>query len=96
MKILRLFQNSSTQVFFPQVWAFLYHQESFAKQLKQCIVYLRRQINYLYLYIQNDLFHRTVKQILLFGCEIWGYLNIDIIERIKLKFMKHILCVKTN
>ena len=32
-----------------------------------------------------------VPQILLNGCEIWGYENIDIIENIKISFLRHIL-----
>ena len=29
-----------------------------------------------------DLFNKTVKPILLYGCELWGISNIDILERI--------------
>lgn len=39
---------------------------------------------------------RTVKPVLLYGCEIWGYGNIDIIERVQLKFLKIILNVKSS
>ena len=37
-----------------------------------------------------------VKPILLYGCEIWGFGNLDIVERVQLKFLKHILCLKKN
>jgi hypothetical protein len=40
---------------------------------------------------QYDLFDKIVKPILLYGCEIWGFGNIDIIERVHLKFCKSIL-----
>jgi hypothetical protein len=43
---------------------------------------------------QYDLFDKKVKPILLYGCEIWGFVNNDIIERIHLKFCKHLLNLK--
>ena len=44
--------------------------------------------------IQIDLFKKTVKPVLLYGCEIWGFGNIDMIERIQLKYFKYIFNVK--
>lgn len=46
--------------------------------------------------LQIDLFNKTVKPILLYGCELWGYSNIDIIERIQLKFLKLIFKQKRS
>ena len=46
--------------------------------------------------IQVDLFNKTIKPILLYGCEIWGIGNIDMIERIQLKFYKHVLNLKKS
>ena len=46
--------------------------------------------------IQIDLFDKLVKPILLYGCEIWGSGNIDILERIQLKFYKFIFNHKTT
>lgn len=43
-----------------------------------------------------ELFNKLVKPILLYGCEIWGFGNIEIIERVQLKFLKHILKLKTS
>jgi hypothetical protein len=43
---------------------------------------------------QLDLFDKIVKPILLYGCEIWGVGNNDIVERVHLKFCKIILHVK--
>jgi hypothetical protein len=43
---------------------------------------------------QYDLFDKKVKPILLYGCEIWGFVNNDIIERVHLKFCKHLLNLK--
>ena len=33
-----------------------------------------------------------MKPILIYGCEIWGFSNLDIIERLHLKFCKYVLC----
>ena len=46
--------------------------------------------------MQLDLFDKMIKPILLYGCEIWGFGNIDIIERVQLKFFKHILHLKKS
>ena len=42
-----------------------------------------------------DIFDKTVKPILLYGCETWGFGKNDIIERVHLKFCKLLLHVKT-
>lgn len=46
--------------------------------------------------IQIDLFNKTIKPILLYGCEIWGTGNCDIIERVQLKFYKYIFNLKKS
>lgn len=46
--------------------------------------------------IQIEMFDKTVKPILLYGAEIWGYGNCDIIERVQLKFLKHIFKLKRS
>ena len=45
---------------------------------------------------QLDLFDRIVKPVLLCGCEIWGFGNNSILEKVHLKFCKHLLHVKTS
>jgi hypothetical protein len=45
---------------------------------------------------QLDIFDKTVKPILLYGCETWGFGKNDIIERVHLKFCKLLLHVKTS
>lgn len=45
---------------------------------------------------QFNLFDKVVVPVLLYGCEIWGYENIDIIEKIHLKFLKYVLCLKSS
>ena len=43
-----------------------------------------------------DLFDKSVTPILLYGCEVWGYENVDMIERIHLRFCKILLGVKKS
>ena len=38
-----------------------------------------------------QLFDVMISPILMYGSEIWGYENIDIIERVHLRYLKHIL-----
>ena len=45
---------------------------------------------------QLDLFDKIVIPVLLYGCEIWGYENLELIERIHLKFLKFILGLKSS
>ena len=45
---------------------------------------------------QYDLFDKIVKPILLYGCEIWGFSNTDIIEKVHLKFCKLLLNLKKS
>lgn len=46
--------------------------------------------------IQIDLFEKMVKPILLYGSEIWGIGNLDIIEQVQLKFYKQIFGLKLS
>lgn len=46
--------------------------------------------------MQIDIFNKTVKPVLLYGSEIWGFGNLDIIERVQLKFLKHILNIRSS
>ena len=43
-----------------------------------------------------DLFDKMIKPILLYGCEVWGFSNNDILEKIHLKFCKILLNLKTS
>jgi hypothetical protein len=45
---------------------------------------------------QLELFDSMVKPIILDGCEIWGFGNNEIIERIHLKFCKLLLHINTS
>ena len=46
--------------------------------------------------LQIDLFKKLVKQILLYGCEIWEFGNGDVIERVQIKFIKQSLSLKSS
>lgn len=46
--------------------------------------------------VQFDLFDKTVTPVLLYGCEIWGFENTDILERLHLKFCKYVLGVNSS
>lgn len=46
--------------------------------------------------LQLDLFEKMIKPILLYGCEVWGYCNTSLIERVQLKFLKSIFNLKQS
>ncbi|MEW8547695.1 MAG: hypothetical protein AB2693_29660, partial [Candidatus Thiodiazotropha sp.] len=46
--------------------------------------------------LQLDLFDKMIKPILLYGCEVWGYCNTNLIERVQLKFLKSIFNLKQS
>ena len=43
-----------------------------------------------------DLFDKMIKPILLYGCEVWGFSDNDILEKIHLKYCKILLNLKTS
>ena len=43
-----------------------------------------------------DLFDKLVTPILNYGCEVWGFSQARVIERVHLQFCKRLLCVKTS
>ena len=46
--------------------------------------------------LQLELFEKLVKPILLYGCEVWGFGNIDVLEIVQLNFIKRVLKVKRS
>ena len=68
---------------------------SWTRQGKHCLVYIEKIRNLeLPIDCQLKLFDNTVVQILTYGCEIWGYGDLTIIQRVPTDFMKYILNVK--
>ena len=45
---------------------------------------------------QFDLFDKVVVPVLIYGSEVWGFENLDLIERFRLKFLKYVLSLKFN
>ena len=46
--------------------------------------------------IHLDLFDKMIVPILLYGCEIWGYGNLEPLEIFYRKFIKRMLCIQQN
>ena len=78
--------------------SYLSCKKHIAEQANHAMFSLLRKIRVLNLPIemQIDLFNKLIKPILLYGCEIWGFGNLDIIERVQLKFLKLILNLKKS
>ena len=43
-----------------------------------------------------DLFDKTVNPVLLYGCEVWGFGNIDVFDKMQLKFYKMLLKLRNS
>ena len=78
--------------------SYLSCKKHIAEQANHAMFSLLRKIRVLNLPIemQIDLFDKLIKPILLYGCEIWGFGNLDIIERVQLNFLKLILNLKKS
>lgn len=85
-------------IYFSRTGSFTKTKKYLAEQANKAMFSLLRKINNLSLPydIQIDLFEKTIKPILLYGCEIWGFGNIDILERVQLKFYKYIFGLKKS
>ena len=46
--------------------------------------------------IQLELFDRMVVPIVLYGCETWGVENLDLIEKLHLRYCKYVLGLKMS
>lgn len=78
--------------------SFTVAKKHIAEQANKALFSLLRKIRNLSLPydVQIDLFDKTIKPVLLYGCEVWGYGNCDIIERVHLKFLKIIFNLKKS
>ena len=83
-------------VYFSRSGSFLktrkYLQEKAIKAMYGLLQKCRK--NKLSIECQLDMFDRIVLPVLLYGSEIWGFENLDIIERVHLRFCKLILHLK--
>ena len=75
-------------VLFNRSGSFFKTKQEIAKQATKAMYSLIKKCKHLCLpiNIQIDLFNKMVKPILLYGCEIWGFGNLDIVEKVQLKF----------
>ena len=46
--------------------------------------------------LQMELFNKLVKPVLLYRWEVWCFGNVEIIERVQLKFLKYVLKLKKS
>ena len=85
-------------IFLARSGSFLKAKNHIVEQANNALFSLQRKIRFLNLPIdlQFDLFNKMIKPILLYGCELWGFGNIDSIERVQLKFFKQILNLKKS
>ena len=79
-------------IYFSQSRSFLNARKHIAEQAKKAMHFLFCRINNLNLPIdlQLKLFDHTVVPILTYSCELWGYENLDMIERIHTDFLRKI------
>lgn len=85
-------------LYFAKSGSFYKTKQKLAEQGNKAMYALLRKIKALSLPydIQIDLFEKTVKPVLLYGSEIWGFGNLDILERVQLKFYKYIFNLKKS
>jgi hypothetical protein len=85
-------------IYFTRTGSFIKTKKYLAEQANKALFSLLRKINQLSLHfdIQIDLFEKTIKPVLLYGSEIWGFGNFDILERVQLKFYKYIFGLKKS
>ena len=81
-----------------QSGSFVVAKKHIADQANKALFSLLRKIRKLSLPfdIQIDLFNKMITPILLYGCEVWGFGNFDILERVQLRFYKYIFNLKNS
>lgn len=85
-------------VLFSYNGSFLMHRKNKLEQANKSMFALLKTIRQLSLPIdlQLKLFDRVVVPVLIYGCEVWGYEGLDILEKLHLKFLKYILNVRST
>ena len=80
-------------VLFSRGGSFLAMKKHIARQASMAVFSLLKKAWSLLLPIdiQIELFNKTTKPILLFGCEIWGFGDLRVLEQVQLKLLKFIL-----
>jgi hypothetical protein len=85
-------------IIFSKSGSFLKTKKYIAEQANKALYSLIRKIKVLSLPsdLQIELFEKTVKPVLLYGSEIWGFGNLDDIEKVQLKFYKYVFNLKRS
>ena len=85
-------------VYFSQSRSFLHARKHTVEQAKKAMYLLYCRTNNLNLPIdlQLKLFEHTVLPILTYACDVWGYENLDIIERVHTEFLRKITKCRKN
>ena len=79
--------------------SFAHHFKETLKSAKKALYFLKKNLNKnpeILPKMQLDLFDSTVKPILFYGSEVWGFCQADSFERFFLSFLKSVLCVKMS
>ena len=85
-------------IIFSRYGSFYKTKQKIANQATRTMYSLLRKMKRLVLPTdtQIDLFEKTVKPILLYGCELWAFENNQILKKVQLKFLKYILNIKSR
>ena len=85
-------------VIFSKGGSFLTMKKHIALQASKAVFSLLKKARSLLLPIdiQIEIFSKTIKPILLYGCEIWGFGDLRVLEQVQLKFLKFILNIKKS
>lgn len=85
-------------VYFSQSGSFLNARKHIVQQAKKAMILLFTRINNLDipLDLQLKLFDHTVLPILTYACEIWGYENVDMIEKVHNDFLRKITLARKS
>ena len=85
-------------IYFTRGGSFAKAKQHIADQANKAMFSLLKKIRTfnLPLDLQLELFDKMIKPILLYGAEVWGFGNCDVIERIHLKYLKYILKLKKS
>ena len=83
-------------IYFKIGGAFAKAKQHIAEQANKALFSLLKKIRALSLPLdrQPELFDKTIKPILWYGTEVWGFGKCDVIERVHLKFLKYIFKLK--
>ena len=78
-------------IIFSRFGTFYKSKQALAKQATRAMYSLLRKIKKFLLLIdtQIELFEKTVKPIILYGCELWAFESNEVLEKVQLKFLKH-------